>query len=210
MAYICCIAPNRIFQRSWQGFDDQCLGYVASLLRPAAFGAGEVIYERGERGDEMYLVVDGTVVLHTHLAPPCSERTIELQAQQCEQQQALRANEDRVGDSGVVKSAGKGKRLAGKGDVFGEAGLFPAELGPHRQESVTTLSRVMAYVLNAAALQEIAGEYPEVRLCGVNSRSHGLGGHSCTGAESRGVHPGREQLRNNDTLLDLANYSCVY
>ena len=141
---------------SRQGFDDQCLGYVASHLRPAAFGAREVIYERGERGDEMYLVLDGTVVIHTQQAASCSD----LQAQ--EYQPATRAGEGRDGDSEVLKATGKGERLIGKGDVFGEAGLFPAELGPHRRESVTTLSRVMAYVLNAAALQAIADEYPEV------------------------------------------------
>ena len=144
-----------------QGFDDQCLGCVASHLRPATFAGGEAVYERGDRGDEMYLVVDGAVVLRTRFtAAPSTDP----QAQQQQQQLAGSAGEG--GDSGAAAKAagGKGERLVGKGDVFGEAGLFPGELGPCRRESVTTLSRVSVYVLNAAALQEIEDEYPEVRL----------------------------------------------
>jgi CRP-like cAMP-binding protein len=152
-------APSEITPCSQQGFDDQCLGCVASHLRQVVFGGGEVVYERGERGDEMYLILDGSVVLHTRLTPPC----FDLQAQQ--QHAANRADEDRDGDSVVANTAAKGERFAGKGDVFGEAGLFPGELGSCRRECVTTLSRMTAYVMNAAALQEIADEYPEVLLC---------------------------------------------
>ncbi len=114
------------------------------------FGIGESIYERGERGDELYLVVEGSVMLRSQ---PSS---VDLHEQQ--PQVAV------TGDSGynVVKNAGKGERIAGNGDVFGEASLFPEELGPHRRESATTLSRMMAYTLNGAALQEIGDEYPEV------------------------------------------------
>jgi CRP-like cAMP-binding protein len=156
-------APSR------QGFDDQCLGCVASHLRPVAFVTGEVIYERGDRGDEMYLVLDGSVVLRTRPTASC----FDLQAQQ-QQQPASGAGAGGGGGSGAEKAAGKGERLAGKGDVFGEAALFPGELGPRRRESVTTLSRVLAYVLKAAALEEIADEYPEVPL----SRAHLRSGHA--------------------------------
>jgi CRP-like cAMP-binding protein len=138
-----------------QGFDDQCLGFIASHLRPVVFGGGEVIYERGDRGDEMYLVLDGSVVLR--MRPTATSF-----AQQ--QQPASMAGAGRGGEAGAEKAAGKGERLAGKGDVFGEAALFPMELGPRRREGATALSRVLAYVLNAAALAEIADEYPEVRL----------------------------------------------
>ncbi len=107
----------------------------------------------------MYLVLDGSVVLRM-LTASC----FDLQAQQ-QQQPASRAGAGRGGDSSAEKAAGKGERLVGKGDVFGEAALFPGELGPRRRESVMTLSRVQAYVLNAAALAEIEDEYPEVLLC---------------------------------------------
>ena len=111
----------------------------------------------------MYLVLDGSVVLRMLPTAPC----FDLQAQQQQQQQpASRAGgAGKGGDSSAEKAAGKGERLVGKGDVFGEAALFPGELGPRRRESVTTLSRVQAYVLNAAALAEIEDEYPEVPLC---------------------------------------------
>ena len=170
MAWPCaCPAPKRNRAPSRQGFDDQCLGCVASHLRPVAFVTGEVIYERGDRGDEMYLVLDGSVVLRTRPTASC----FDLQAQQ-QQQPASGAGAGGGGGSGAEKAAGKGERLAGKGDVFGEAALFPGELGPRRRESVTTLSRVLAYVLKAAALEEIADEYPEVPL----SRAHLRSGHA--------------------------------
>ncbi len=54
-----------------------------------------------------------------------------------------------------------GDRIAGKGDVFGEGGLF-LELGERRRESATALSWTSMYALNAASLLEIAKEYPEV------------------------------------------------
>jgi CRP-like cAMP-binding protein len=67
--------------------------------------------------------------------------------------------------SGAAEAAGKGERLVGRGDVFGEAGLFTDELGLLRRESAKTQSWVSVYVLTAAALRDIAVEYPEVRLC---------------------------------------------
>jgi hypothetical protein len=51
---------------SRQGFNDRCLGLIASHLRLASFARGELIYEHGERGDEMYLVIEGTVVVHAN------------------------------------------------------------------------------------------------------------------------------------------------
>jgi hypothetical protein len=126
----------------------------------------------------MYLVLDGSVVLGPRPSAPQAQLQQQqqqqqqqqlqqqLQQQQQQQQQQLAAGAagaGGAGDSGAAKAGGKGERLAAKGDVFGEAGLFPGELGPWRRESATTLSRVSVYVLKAAALQEIADEYPEVR-----------------------------------------------
>ena len=138
-----------------QGFDDQCLGVVATHLRKASFAGGEAVYERGERGDEMYLIVDGSVALHAaprQGTPGFGGRS-----------QAPQQPPEGVGDDGctTVESA-VGERIAGKGDVFGEGGLFP-ELGLRRRESATALSWVSVYMLNASTLLEIAKEYPEVR-----------------------------------------------
>ena len=64
-----------------------------------------------------------------------------------------------------------GERIAGKGDVFGESGLFPEELGPFRLESAKTLSFVSAFVLTAASLREIEAEYHAVRHLSRTTRS---------------------------------------
>ena len=57
-----------------QGFDDQCLGFIASRLRYAAFASGEAIFEYDELGDEMFLVVEGAVVLHAGPRAPAPDR----------------------------------------------------------------------------------------------------------------------------------------
>ncbi len=140
-----------------QGFDDHCLGCVASHLRRASFPGGEPVYERGERGDEMYFIVDGSVVLH---AAPRHTATSPLELGPMQASQPLPQGSRTEG--GAPTAAAAGERIAGKGDVFGEGGLFP-ELGTRRRESATALSWVSAYMLNAEALAEIAKEYPEVR-----------------------------------------------
>jgi CRP-like cAMP-binding protein len=142
---------------SRQGFDDQCLGVIASRLRQAAFASGETIFEYGERGDEMFLVVEGTVVVHAGQHPTAfaekTDRGIYM-AQGEGSKQGL--------NLGAVDLVA-GERIAGKGDVFGEGGIFPEELGPLRLESAKTLSFVSALVLTAASMREIEAEYPVVR-----------------------------------------------
>jgi CRP-like cAMP-binding protein len=138
--------------RLLQGFDDQCLGFITSHLRPAAFGKDEVVFECGDRGDEMYFVIDGAVLTRTG---PLTTLT---------SAKAEDDGEEEGGSSGVGEAAGRGERLVGKGDVFGEAGLFAEELGLLRRESAKTHSWVSVYVLTAAALRTISLEYPEVSL----------------------------------------------
>jgi CRP-like cAMP-binding protein len=132
-----------------QGFDDQCLGFIASHLRPAAFARDEVVFECGDRGDEMYFIVDGTVLIHT--GP-----LITLTSSKIDQLKLL------DGEWTGMVGAEKGTRIVGKGDVFGEGGLFTKELGLLRRESARTQSWVSVYVLTGSALQEISLEYPEV------------------------------------------------
>ena len=128
----------------FQGFDDQCLGVIALYLRPATFTIGEVIYELGDRGNEMFFVIDGTVVVHAN--SPCAVKTLN------------RPEEGGSGDADKVDGEG----IVTQGDVFGEGGLFPGELGPLRLESAKSLSFVLAFVLTAASMREIEAECPAV------------------------------------------------
>ena len=141
-----------------QGFDDQCLGFIASRLRQGTFASGETIFERGERGDEMFLVVEGAVCLHAGPRPPVPAESDDQQ-----QRTAAHGGANEIRKFGAVNLAA-GERIAGKGDVFGEGALFPEELGPLRLESARTLSFVSALVLTAASMREIEEEYPAVRL----------------------------------------------
>ena len=88
----------------------------------------------------MFFVTDGTVVIHANGS--CALKP-----------------QDHPGEADKVVGEG----IVAKGDVFGEGGLFP-ELGPWRRESVSALTWVSAYTLNAAALRDITAEYPEVQL----------------------------------------------
>jgi CRP-like cAMP-binding protein len=147
---------------SLQGFDDQCLGFIGSHLRPAAFAKDEVVFECGDRGDEMYFVVAGAVLIH--MGPLITLTTSEDQA--ASESSNQETSSGRGGgiwrDTGSVGGAEKGTRIVGKGDVFGECGLFTKELGLLRRESAKTQSWVSVYVLTAAALREVSLEYPEV------------------------------------------------
>jgi CRP-like cAMP-binding protein len=110
------------------------------------------------RGDEMYLVLEGAVVVHANariLALPENERDL---PKYLDRRAALTTNSK--GEFGGAEV--RGERIASKGDVFGEGGLFPQELGLVRRESATALTWVSTYSLSAAAMQDIGAEYPEV------------------------------------------------
>jgi hypothetical protein len=138
-----------------QGFDDQCLGFIASRLRHAAFASGETIFEYGERGDEMFLVVEGAVVLHAGKSPSAA-------ADQPDRGAQLAPSGVKHDLSVAAVDLPAEERIAGQGDLFGEGVLFPEELGPLRLESARTLSFVSAFILTAASMREIEAEYPAV------------------------------------------------
>ena len=164
------IAFRQIFiPHHGQGFDDQCLGFIASYLRPAAFIAGEAIFQCGDRGDEMYLVVDGTVLLHTGL--PIAGPIADLD-QQDEQLYGSRGEDDGSGGEKRIRATHRDGRIVGKGDVFGESGLFTKELGLFRRESAEAMSWLSVYVLSAPALQKISDEYPEVKIVFQSNDEH--------------------------------------
>jgi CRP-like cAMP-binding protein len=117
-----------------------------------------VVFECGDRGDEMYFVVEGTVLIRTGPLISLTSAKAELQHKQ-------HGNSEEESGGIGVEEAGKVERIVGKGDVFGEGGLFTQELGLLRRESAKTHSWVAVYVLTAAALRDIAVEYPEVSLC---------------------------------------------
>jgi CRP-like cAMP-binding protein len=156
-----CDFPHKIpLLSSLQGFDDQCLGFVASHLLPAAFAKDEVIFECGDRGDEMYFIVDGDVLIHTGPLITLTSSESNMGQPTLNQQAGDGWKDGR--DTGEASCARKSGRIVGKGDVFGEGGLFTKELGLLRRESAKTQSWVSVYVLTAVALREISLEYPEV------------------------------------------------
>jgi CRP-like cAMP-binding protein len=143
------------------------MGFLATYLRPTTFVLGETIYERGERGDEMYFVVDGVVALHTtpgtSLPSEPGGGTRKQQPPQEQQQHRPEGGSDNMGGVHQLEQTLPRERIAAKGDVFGESCLLPDEVGHHRRERASAVSTVSAYVLKAASLQDIAEEYPEVR-----------------------------------------------
>jgi CRP-like cAMP-binding protein len=108
----------------------------------------------------MFLVTEGAVVLHAGGARAPPDAPPGAPAAPPRPAGAGGSAAAGGGDSGELAA---GERIVGKGDVFGEAGLFPEELGAHRVESARTLSFVSALVLTAAAMREIREEYPVVR-----------------------------------------------
>ena len=168
-----------------QGFDDQCLGVIASRLRHAAYASGEVIFEYGERGDEMFLVVEGAVVVR---AGPHSPAPAEKSDQRGSH---LVQSGDQKGSNAVDLAAGAGgpgERIAGKGDVFGEGGLFPEELGPIRLESAKALSFVSVLTLTAAFMREIEAEYPAVNCLNIYVYNINMYVRMCTSAPVNCLH----------------------
>jgi CRP-like cAMP-binding protein len=96
----------------------------------------------------MFFLVEGAVVLYAGQRPPTpNDKGIQ---------------QDKQGSNVGAVDLAAGERIAGNGDVFGEGGLFPEELGPIRLESAKALSFVSAYVLTAASLREIEAEFPAV------------------------------------------------
>ena len=131
-----------------------------------------MIYSRGDRCDDMYFVLDGSVLVHAVRclltlddgpeAKLCAEPAPAIQ-----RLQANPAHRAFGGDSSACsfrygRDRVAGEHMVSKGDIFGEGGLFSSELGDWRQENATALSWVSAYALSAAALREIAAVYPEV------------------------------------------------
>ncbi len=118
----------------------------------------------------MYFVLDGSVLVHAvrcHLTFG-EGTTQDTSSPQTDSEKATLNHRTLGAEGSKTKSFSYGRdrvtgeHIASKGDIFGEGGLFPVELGDWRQENATALSWVSAYSLSATALREIAAVYPEV------------------------------------------------
>jgi CRP-like cAMP-binding protein len=128
----------------FQGFDDECVGFILTLLARVDFAAGDVIYQRGDRAAEMYFVASGIVSLHQdgrwmHRGSQADLRT-PLQ---------------------VLGRGGRAKLIEAGGN-FGEFALFPDLLPPIRPETAVADSWVVSYTLPAAAVSTMEVLYPQV------------------------------------------------
>ena len=108
----------------------------------------------------MFLVVDGAARVHTGLPLPSPTADPEDE----DGGGGEGGGGGGGGDEGAWRAwaARAGERIVGKGDVFGEGGLFTRELGLFRRESAQAASWLSVYVLDAPALDRISLEYPEV------------------------------------------------
>ena len=118
----------------FQGFEDECIGYIFTLLSRVDFIDGDVIYHKGDRAEDMYLVTYGTVCMHVDSVRRNSE------------------NQVRSGRARVTEAGGS----------FGELSLFPDLLPPVRYETAVASSWVIAYTLAAADVPRLQAKYPHV------------------------------------------------
>ena len=126
-----------------QGFDDESVGYVFTRLRRVDFMAGDVIYQRGDRADEAYLVSSGSVALH--LDGKVRSKSISEDLSNATDRRAIRLLDH-----------------ASDGSMFGELGLFPDISLPVRSETAVAKTNVAAYALSAAEMPSLAELYPNV------------------------------------------------
>jgi hypothetical protein len=117
----------------------------------------------------MYFVLDGSVLVHAVKCLVTIDDKLLQNGTPSAKEHKTTLNRRTSGTEGSSSNLGihgrgsvAGEHIVSKGDIFGEGGLFPSELGDWRQENATALSWVSAYALSAAAMREIAAVYPEV------------------------------------------------
>jgi CRP-like cAMP-binding protein len=120
----------------FQGFGNECVGFLMTRLQRLFFFQGEQIYRRGDAASEAFFIVSGQVVLHAvRRESACAKGEADA--------------EDAVPPT-----------VAGAGDVFGEPALFPKLMPPFRAETAVAQNTVVAFSLSVDALAEVAGHYP--------------------------------------------------
>ena len=124
----------------FQGFDDECIGYIFTRMRRVDFMEGDIIYQKGDCADEMYLVSRGTVGIHVGKLRQLSSR----------QQDKFQSRVSRA--SKVIETGG----------TFGELAIFPDLLQQVRYETAIADSWVVEYTLAAAEVPGLEAVYPNV------------------------------------------------
>ena len=120
----------------FQGLEDECIGYMFTLLRRADFINGDAIYQKGDSAEDMYFVTSGSVSMHI----------------------------DGVRRSFTKESVARSgrARLIEAGGSFGELSLFPDLLPPVRHETAVANSWVVAYMLSSRDMPALQAAYPHV------------------------------------------------
>ena len=110
---------------------------MLSLGRPVSFPPEEIVYRRGDPAEEMYLILEGGVLLEYSV------------------------RED--GAAGVGGLADD-RRERGFGELFGESALLPGEDGRRRLETAIVASSaepVQAMAFTPAAVDAIEAAFPD-------------------------------------------------
>ena len=123
----------------FQGFDDECIGYIFTRLKRVDFMEGDTIYKKGDNAAEMYLVGRGAISIHFG--------KIQIIGKQ--------QNENHTNSACKVIEAG---------GTFGELAIFPDLLPPVRYETALANSWVVAYVLDVEELPALEKKYPLVTV----------------------------------------------
>ena len=120
-----------------RGLGHRCRGLLLSLGRPVSFPPEEIVYRRGDPAEEMYLILEGGVLLEYSV------------------------RED--GAAGVGGLADD-RRERGFGELFGESALLPGEDGRRRLETAIAASSaepVQAMAFTPAAVDAIEAAFPD-------------------------------------------------
>jgi hypothetical protein len=129
-----------------QGFSDEAVGFLLSRLELATFDPGDVIYSPGDPAREMFLLVSGRVALRPDPLAPAPARPAAGMA----------------AAAAAAAAACVPPAEAGRGDAFGELGLFPEALGAARREAAVAETWVEAYALRADRVPELHAAHPEL------------------------------------------------
>ena len=146
----------------FQGFDDECTGYICTRLKRVDFMEGDVIYQKGDRAGEMYFISCGSVGIH-HGKPP---RKLTSKRQQDK--------------SRPHKAPAKAPEAGG---MFGELAVFPDLLPPVRYETAVASSWGVAYTLAVDEVPGLKTLYPRMvsmlrELCLLKIANSRAQGHS--------------------------------
>ena len=128
----------------FQGFDDECIGHIFTLLCRVDFIAGDVIYRHGDPAAEMFLVTGGTASIHY------------------DRRHLRRGSEQNLRRASQAPAKGTRAKQIEVGGAFGELALFPDLVPPVRAETAVADSWVVAYTLPAAAMPSLEARYPNV------------------------------------------------